>query len=59
MKKTMMEKTLETLLDELVKKAGQAQVIRMFRNSAMDAESKLAKLEKEISEIKAVILTIV
>lgn len=55
----MTEKSLEILLDELVKKAGQAQVVRMFRNSALDGKSKLAKLEKEISEIKAVILTIV
>ena len=51
-----MTKPLGTLLDELVEKAGQAQVVRMFRNWAMDAESKLKQLEREISEIKAIIL---
>ena len=48
--------TKTELLDELVKKAGQAQVVRMFRNSAMDANEKLAILEREIAEIKATIL---
>ena len=48
--------TKTELLDKLVEKAGQAQVVRMFRNSAMDAETKLAILEKEIADIKAAIL---
>ena len=48
--------TTDQLLDALVLKAGQAQVVRMFKNSAMDGKSKLAQLEKEIAELKAIIM---
>ena len=48
--------TTDQLLDVLVNKAGQAQVVRMFKNSAMDGKSKLAQLEKEIAELKAIIM---
>ena len=48
--------TLDQLLDTLVLKAGQAQVVRMFKNSAQDGKSKLALLEKEIAELKAIIM---
>jgi len=51
--------TKTELLDQLVEKAGQAQVVRMFRNSAMDAGEKLAVLEREIVEIKIAILEMV
>jgi hypothetical protein len=44
------------LLDLLIEKVEKAQVIRMFRNSAMDAEKKLKVLDKEIEELKAAIL---
>lgn len=48
--------TKTELLDKLIEKAGQAQIVRMFRNSAMDAEAKLAILEKQIADIKIAIL---
>jgi hypothetical protein len=48
--------TTDQLLDALVLKAGQAQVVRMFKNSAQDGKSKLAQLEKEIAELKAIIM---
>jgi len=48
--------TTDQLLDALVLKAGQAQVVRMFKNSAMDGKSKLAQLEKEIADLKAIIM---
>jgi uncharacterized protein YceH (UPF0502 family) len=48
--------TTDQLLDVLVNKAGQAQVVRMFKNSAQDGKSKLAQLEKEIAELKAIIM---
>ena len=47
---------METLLNELIAKAGQAQVVRMFKNSALDGAEKLLQLEREISEIKTLIL---
>jgi hypothetical protein len=51
--------TKTELLDKLIEKAGQAQIVRMFRNSAMDADEKLAVLEREIAEIKIIILEMV
>jgi hypothetical protein len=48
--------TTDQLLDVLVLKAGQAQVVRMFKNSAQDGKSKLAQLEKEIADLKAIIM---
>jgi len=48
--------TIDQLLDALVLKAGQAQVVRMFKNSAQDGKSKLAQLEKEIADLKAIIM---
>ena len=48
--------TLDQLLDTLVLKAGQAMILRMFKNSAQDGKSKLALLEKEITELKAIIM---
>jgi len=49
-------KTLSMLLDELTLKAGQAQVVRMFKNSAQDGKNKLALLDKEVAELKALII---
>jgi hypothetical protein len=48
--------TTDQLLDALVLRAGQAQVVRMFKNSAQDGKSKLAQLEKEIADLKAIIM---
>ena len=48
--------TTDQLLDALVLKAGQAQVVRMFKNSAQDGKAKLALLEKEIADLKAIIM---
>ena len=56
MKQVLSKVTLDQLLDTLVLKAGQAQVVRMFKNSAQDGKSKLALLEKEIAELKAIIM---
>ena len=47
---------METLLATLVLKAGQAQVVRMFKNSAEDGAAKLVKLEQEILDIKSLII---
>jgi hypothetical protein len=50
------ENEIEKLLDALVLKAGQAQVVRMFKNSAQDGVAKLIQLDQEILDIKSLIL---
>jgi ribosomal protein L22 len=52
-----MQKMNEMMLDELIQKAQALQIIKMFKNSAEDAEDKIKTLENDILVIKTYIIS--